>query len=221
MRKRGGGGLMWPLRWIHCCIYQTHAITVHQRTRMTTSLHAMPQSLPSLHVYPTTWRSQAQQKYMHAIHCKNRSQHSNKRRGTHNSTHTHHDVATHVHPPEHLSGSDTDSSSSGTRTAHTAVPYEDIFQKWHLTPTPPHYRWVFAVTWGKAVPMKAHISKLCTVRTGCVQLPHNPNHLAVPKSRQEPKRQTPPKNRNQFLFLVQLLAVAGGVLIFGGDSYCV
>ena len=30
-----------------------------------------------------------------------------------------------------------------------------------------------------------------------------------------------PKNRNQFLFLTQLVAVAGGVLIFGGGSYCV
>ena len=31
----------------------------------------------------------------------------------------------------------------------------------------------------------------------------------------------PPKNRNRFLFLTQLVAVAGGVLIFGGGSYCV
>ena len=30
-----------------------------------------------------------------------------------------------------------------------------------------------------------------------------------------------PKNRNRFLFLTQLVAVAGGVLIFGGGSYCV
>ena len=31
----------------------------------------------------------------------------------------------------------------------------------------------------------------------------------------------PQKNRNRFLFLAQLVAVAGGVLIFGGGSYCV
>ena len=32
----------------------------------------------------------------------------------------------------------------------------------------------------------------------------------------------PPKqNRNRFLFLTQLVAVAGGVLIFGARSYCV
>ena len=30
-----------------------------------------------------------------------------------------------------------------------------------------------------------------------------------------------PKNRNRFLFLTQLVAVAGGVLFFGGGSYCV
>ena len=29
----------------------------------------------------------------------------------------------------------------------------------------------------------------------------------------------PPKNRNRLLFLTQLVAVAGGVLIFGGSSY--
>ena len=31
----------------------------------------------------------------------------------------------------------------------------------------------------------------------------------------------PPQNRNRFLFLTQLVVVAGGVLIFGGGSYCV
>ena len=31
----------------------------------------------------------------------------------------------------------------------------------------------------------------------------------------------PPQNRNRFLFLAQLVAVAGGILIFGGGSYCV
>ena len=31
----------------------------------------------------------------------------------------------------------------------------------------------------------------------------------------------PPQNRHRVLFLAQLVAVAGGVLIFGGGSYCV
>ena len=35
------------------------------------------------------------------------------------------------------------------------------------------------------------------------------------------RSKTPPPNRNRFLFLTQLVAVAGGVLIFGGGPYCV
>ena len=42
--------------------------------------------------------------------------------------------------------------------------------------------------------------------------------LPVTMSRVNPP---PKKNRNRFLFLAQLVAVAGGVLIFGGGPYCV
>ena len=42
-----------------------------------------------------------------------------------------------------------------------------------------------------------------------------------PEWRSNARRKPPKKNRNRFLLLAQLVAVAGGVLIFGGGSYCV
>ena len=42
-------------------------------------------------------------------------------------------------------------------------------------------------------------------------------HLSSPFHPLNPRT----KKRNRFLFLTQLVAVVGGVLIFGGGSYCV